>query len=109
MAGIKSGRIRCYDTDSEDYYEDVGPNNPYYIYIQTLTTEGIVQGVGDGTDFKPTLDLNRIQLSKIIYETFVRESWWSPSENWTQNNYSDITDSNQWYYDYVLALSEKTS
>ena len=46
-------------------FNDVGADNPFYGYIETAVSRGLVSGYGDGT-FQPDAFVTRAQVAKIL-------------------------------------------
>jgi hypothetical protein len=48
------------------HFSDVPPSNPFYCFIETAFSHGVISGYSDGT-FQPGSNATRGQISKIIY------------------------------------------
>jgi hypothetical protein len=75
---------------STQHFTDVPPSNPFYCYVETAVTHGVISGYADGT-FKPGNDVTRGQLSKIVV---LAEGW---ADNCTTQHFSDVPPSNAFY------------
>jgi hypothetical protein len=59
------------DCPSTGHFSDVPVGNPFFCYIETAYSHGIISGYADGT-FRPYGDATRGQVSKIVYNALVR-------------------------------------
>ncbi|AVK83258.1 hypothetical protein C3943_06610 [Lysinibacillus sp. B2A1] len=75
-------------------FSDVAPNHMYYDAIMTLQQAGIIDGA-DGA-FRPTDNITRAQLAKILANTLQLKSEGTSS-------FKDV-DSNHWSVGYIAAL-----
>src|SRR5207245_994125 len=55
------------DGEVNQHFTDVATDNPYYTYIETAYSRGIVSGYGDGS-FRPYSDVTRGQVAKIVVQ-----------------------------------------
>jgi hypothetical protein len=78
-------------------FSDVGIDNPFYLAIQYLKDNKIVQGYSDGT-FKPSSTINRAEFTKIIITTLVPKPTGSKC-------FSDVKD--EWYAPSVCTAKGK--
>lgn len=78
------------------YFPDVPIENQYFIAIQFLKHNGMIQGYPDGT-FKPDRDINRAEALKVLLEAL-------PVEIDSSNENVEFPDINpkEWYYLYVV-------
>ncbi|UUV25576.1 MULTISPECIES: InlB B-repeat-containing protein [Lysinibacillus] len=75
-------------------FSDVAPNHMYYDAIMTLQQAGIIDGA-DGA-FRPTDNITRAQLAKILANTLQLKSE-------GKSSFKDV-DSNHWSVGYIAAL-----
>jgi hypothetical protein len=50
----------------DPHFSDVGVDNPFYIFVETAFSKGVISGYSDGT-FRWSSNATRGQLSKIVY------------------------------------------
>jgi len=81
-------------TTAEWLFEDVSYLHENYASISALVEEGIFKGYTDGT-FRPTKDINRAELLKILIEG--RNVEYDPSLN--KNCFPDVHE--EWFAEYV--------
>jgi hypothetical protein len=55
------------DDCATQHFSDVPPGSPFYCYIETAYSRGIISGYADGT-FHPYNSTTRGQISKIVYQ-----------------------------------------
>ena len=55
-------------TPSNPTFTDVPPTDPFYGYIETAYSHGVISGYNDGT-FRPGNDATRGQIAKIVYNS----------------------------------------
>ena len=82
-------------------YSDVKSNDWYYDSVKYMYKYQIMTGVGDGTKFSPNSTLTRGMLVTILYRMEGEPSVTSSSK------FSDVTDTEKWYYDAVVWASSK--
>jgi hypothetical protein len=73
------------------HFTDVPPDNPFYCYIETAFSHGIISGYSDGT-FRPGNNVTRGQLSKIIV---LAMAW--PDDCVPPGHFSDVPPSNAFF------------
>lgn len=84
------------DYSLNPYFPDVQVDNQYFIAIQFLKHNGMIQGYPDGT-FNPDREINRAEALKVLLEAL-------PTEIDTSNQntlFPDVTPK-EWYYLYVV-------
>ena len=59
------------DTSGGPHFTDVLPGSPFYAYVETAYTHGIISGYDDHT-FRPSNGATRGQISLIVYRAVVR-------------------------------------
>jgi glucose/arabinose dehydrogenase/plastocyanin len=81
LSKIVSNAANYSDTPTEQFFEDVPPSHPFYVWIQRLASRGIMSGYpcggigepcgpGDRPYFRPGNEVTRGQASKIVANTF---------------------------------------
>jgi nitrogen fixation protein len=53
------------------HFSDVQPTDPFYCYIETAYSHGVITGYGDGT-FRPGNSATRGQICKIVYQAVMQ-------------------------------------
>lgn len=81
-------------------FSDVSDTHKNKTAIEYLQKNGVLQGYEDGR-FKPSQDVNRAEMSKILVEG----NGVSPSADEYQNCFPDVT--NQWFAKYVCYAKAK--
>jgi hypothetical protein len=64
------------DTRGGPHFSDVPPGSAFYDYVETAYNNRIVSGYEDGT-FRPSNNVTRGQLSKIVVQTAVTARGWT--------------------------------
>ncbi len=82
-------------------YSDTRNDQWYSAILATATTEGVVQGYGDGS-FKPTQGVNRVEFLKMVFGAIEIDI--DPVV--MEDPYSDV-DNLAWYAPYVQYAKEK--
>lgn len=75
-------------------FSDVPDNNPFYQYVETAVTHGVISGYSDGT-FRPYNDVTRGQLCKIVV---LGEAWAMNTSGGP--HFMDVAQGST-FYDYV--------
>ena len=90
-----------YEITVEANYEDVISEDLwYYDAVKDMYQQGIMTGIGDGTNFAPNNKLTRGMIVTILYRLDGE-----PTVNST-STFSDVTDSSKYYYDAVVWAAE---
>ena len=97
------GRASGVDTSSgyENVFTDVDPNEYYAPYIAWASSNGIVEGNGDGT-FTPDENITREQMAKIFldYYRYIGEG---PEGAWAiALEYGDVDQISDWAVEGVM-------
>jgi hypothetical protein len=75
---------------TSQHFTDVPPSDPFYCYVETAVSHGVISGYSDGT-FKPGNNVTRGQLSKIVV---LAEGW---ADDCTTQHFSDVPPSHTFY------------
>ena len=76
-------------------FEDVYPTMWYVPFIQNVYNKGLMTGVSD-TMFAPNRELNRAMVAQILYSAAGKP------EVTTESAFTDMTNTESWYYDAVV-------
>lgn len=89
-------------------FSDVDEKQTYFSGIEFLTAQGIIKGYPNGT-YKPSAELNRTELLKIIAEGSIKFSNKKSSVFSFYKGKKCFTDvkANQWYTKYICYAKEK--
>ena len=63
IVGAKGWSLVC---PAQGTFSDVPRDNPFYCYVETAVSKGIISGYSDGT-FRPGNNATRGQICKIVY------------------------------------------
>jgi hypothetical protein len=83
-------------------FSDVSPNSPEAAAINSLQSQGIVEGYADGT-YRPAQRINRAEFVKILLKSSGRYE----SPEGTIRCFADFTGNEQWYWGYACAAREQ--
>ncbi|MDQ3705404.1 MAG: NPCBM/NEW2 domain-containing protein [Chloroflexota bacterium] len=72
IAKVLSNAAGFTDSPLRQSFPDVGTGDPFYLYVERLSSRGIIGGYADGT-FRPGNPATRGQVSKMVANTFFAE------------------------------------
>ena len=78
--------------------------HPFYAYVETASHNGIISGYSDGT-FRPSSNVTRGQLSKIVAEAAVQLNGWTLL-NPTSPTFTDVPNGSAFYQYVETAVSK---
>ncbi|MFL5734869.1 MAG: S-layer homology domain-containing protein [Chloroflexia bacterium] len=92
------------DTTGGPHFTDVPVDHPFYSYVETANHNGIVSGYGDNT-FRPSANVTRGQLSKIVVVAAVQVNGWTLANPPTPT-FTDVAPGSA-FYPYVETAVSK--
>ncbi len=86
-------------TATAQSFSDVSINNPYFTAIESLKSNGIIQGYDDGT-FKPNQVVNRAEALKMIFTAKKKDG-----KQYTKSSFPDVPV-DAWFFPFVETAKE---
>ena len=82
-------------------FDDITVSNPYYNYIKALSDIGILQGYDN--KIEPDKEMTRAEFIAMVNRMIGRDEKYNIVNS--MNPYSDLTDTDVWYYEDVMRAS----
>ena len=99
LAKIVSNAAGYTGTPTTQSFQDVAPDNTFYVYIERIASHGIISGYTDGT-FRPYSNATRGQIAKIVANAA------GYTETPSTQTFSDVTSDNTFYV-YIERIASR--
>lgn len=99
VTATQSTNTETSESGEYENFSDVGVSHPNAVAIDSLKSQGVIDGYQDGT-FKPNGQINRAEITKLIVATVA-----DPKASSYSNCFPDVSD--QWFAPYVCYAESK--